>query len=121
MRINFRASIALAATALAISFPVHSWGMQAPAAKPSASASANKPAPTPEEIADAKAKGMVWVNLKSKVYHKDDAQYGKTKNGQFMTEEDAVKAGYRPAKTSAAGTKKAAPATTPAPASTPKS
>ena len=53
--------------------------------------------PTAQEIADAKAKGMVWVNTRSKVYHKDGELYGKTKNGKFMTEADAQKEGYREA------------------------
>jgi len=57
-----------------------------------------KPAPTAAEIADAKAKGMVWVNLNSKVYHKDGKFYGATKSGQFMSEADAQKAGYKAAK-----------------------
>jgi hypothetical protein len=56
-------------------------------------------APTDSEIADAKTKGMVWVNLSSKVYHKEGKFYGKTKRGKFMTEDDAKKAGYREAKT----------------------
>ena len=46
-------------------------------------------APSATEIADAKAKGLVWVNTSSKVYHK---------NGKFMTEDDAKKAGYKAAK-----------------------
>ena len=33
--------------------------------------------------------------------HKGGRWYGKTKNGKFMTEADAVKAGYREAKTAA--------------------
>jgi hypothetical protein len=45
------------------------------------------------------AAGMVWVNLETKVYHKEgDRWYGKTKNGKYMTEADAIKAGYRAAK-----------------------
>jgi hypothetical protein len=43
--------------------------------------------------------GMVWVNLDTKVFHRPgDRWYGKTKHGKYMTEADAVKAGYRPAK-----------------------
>jgi hypothetical protein len=72
------------------------------AAKPAAAM------PSDSEITDAKAKGMVWANKNTKVYHKDDAQYGKTKNGEFMSEADAQKAGYRMAKSSPVGKKKAA-------------
>jgi hypothetical protein len=61
-----------------------------------------------QEIADAKAKGLVWANLNSKIYHKDGANYGKTKNGKFMTEDDAKKAGFREAKPSAINKKAAA-------------
>ena len=43
---------------------------------------------------------MVWVNIPTKIYHREgDRFYGNTKNGKFMTEEDAIKAGYREAKT----------------------
>ena len=44
-------------------------------------------------------KGMVWANSDSKVYHVEgDRWYGKTKKGEWMTEEDALKAGYRKSK-----------------------
>lgn len=51
-----------------------------------------------KEIAGAKAKGMVWVNTNSKVYHMDGEFYGHTKEGKFMTEADAKKEGFRMAK-----------------------
>ena len=62
-------------------------------------------APSDKEIADAKAKGLVWVNTSSKVYHKDGQFYGKTKRGKFMTEADAQKEGNREAKPSAVSKK----------------
>lgn len=59
-------------------------------------------APTPGEPESAVVaqtppqKGMVWVNLESKVFHLEgDRWYGKTKHGKFMTEADAIAAGYR--------------------------
>ena len=67
------------------------------------------PAPTAAEISDAKAKGMVWANLNTKVYHMAGAStYGTTKNGKFMTEADAKAAGFRAAKEP--GSKSAKPA-----------
>jgi hypothetical protein len=51
------------------------------------------------DIAAAKASGKVWVNTSTGVYHKDtDRWYGKTKQGKFMTEQEAIKAGYRASK-----------------------
>ena len=45
------------------------------------------------------SKGMVWVNTATKVYHYEgDRWYGKTKEGKYMTEDDAIKAGYRASK-----------------------
>jgi hypothetical protein len=102
----------VATAVLVLSLPAISWSMQAPQGKPAAGTAAPKPAPTAAEIADAKAKGLVWVNLNSKVYHKDDRSYGNTKHGKFMSEADAVKAGYHLAKPSPIG-KKDTPAQAP--------
>ena len=66
------------------------------AASKTTGAPAATAAPSAQEISDAKRRGMVWVNLKTKVYHKDGASYGTTKHGKFMSEDDATKAGYHP-------------------------
>jgi hypothetical protein len=72
--------------------------------------SSSSSAPTDAQIADAKSKGMVWVNTSSKVYHKsDDKFYGKTKHGQFMSESDAQKMGGHLAKPSPMSKPSAAP------------
>jgi hypothetical protein len=72
------------------------------AAAPAPKAATPKAAPTPAtsgDIVSAKSKGMVWVNLNTKVYHgSSDKEYGTTKNGKFMTEADAKAAGARAAK-----------------------
>ncbi len=50
------------------------------------------------EVSSAKATGKVWVNTDSGIYHKGGQWYGATKQGRFMTEQEAVRAGYKPAK-----------------------
>jgi len=64
----------------------------------SKNAKAQSDAPSASDVAAAKASGKVWVNLDSGVYHKGGRWYGKTKNGKFMTVEEAKKAGYKAAK-----------------------
>jgi Helix-hairpin-helix motif len=55
---------------------------------------------SPETVAKVPPqKGMVWVNTESGIFFREgDHWYGKTKEGKFMTEADAKKAGYREAK-----------------------
>lgn len=71
------------------------------AAAAAAPAAAATTAPADESAASpapANPNGMVWVNLNTKVYHRSgDRWYGKTKHGKYMTEKDAIAAGYRAA------------------------
>jgi DNA uptake protein ComE-like DNA-binding protein len=68
----------------------------AASAPPAAAPVAAKSAPQAQPPSGS---GMVWVNLDSGVYHKEGTRYyGKTKNGKYMSEADALKAGYRAAK-----------------------
>jgi hypothetical protein len=54
--------------------------------------------PSASDIAAAKTSGKVWVNLDTGIYHQGGRWYGKTKNGKFMSVDDAKKAGYKAAK-----------------------
>jgi hypothetical protein len=45
------------------------------------------------------ASGQIWVNTKTGVYYYPGTRwYGKTKSGKYMSEQDAIKEGDRPAK-----------------------
>lgn len=42
--------------------------------------------------------GQVWVNTEAGVYHREGSPfYGTTAKGKYMTEQDAIRAGYKPA------------------------
>ena len=67
----------------------------APPATPAPSASKVQATPTAAQAPGA-APGLVWVNSESHVYHcAADRWYGKTKNGIYMTEADAIAKGDR--------------------------
>ena len=86
----------------------HKSSSAAPAEPASAGASAGSARHVPasasepeEEVAPRTppSRGMVWVNTATGVYHLEgDRWYGKTKEGKYMTEADAQKAGYRASK-----------------------
>ncbi len=63
------------------------------------------PAPPARQAATAKATpapggghGLVWVNTKTHVYHKESSRYyGKTKEGKYLTEQAAIAEGDKAA------------------------
>ena len=73
----------------------------APAANsnaPNSGAPASKPATAQKPAPPGNTAGMVWVNTDTGIYHKPGTRwYGKTKQGKYMTEADAKKAGYHAA------------------------
>jgi hypothetical protein len=68
----------------------------------SAPATAPVAAPATAAVAAPAQKGMVWVNTASGAYHREGTRYyGKTKQGKYMAEADAQKAGYHLSKSDA--------------------
>jgi hypothetical protein len=54
---------------------------------------------TPMPASSRRAASVVWVNTTSGYYHQPSSRhYGKTKRGKYMSESDAIRAGYRPAR-----------------------
>ena len=70
----------------------------APAKAPAGAAAKSVRTVTPPPA----GKDMVWVNMESKIYHKAGTKwYGKTKKGDYMSEPEAIRAGYRESKSGA--------------------
>ncbi len=68
------------------------------AAAPAPAAPAAKPVKTASTSASGAASGapgMVWVNKSTKAYHcSSDKWYGKTRNGEYLSEADARSQGF---------------------------
>jgi DNA uptake protein ComE-like DNA-binding protein len=80
--------------------PVTGAGVPASAGPPLPPASSAPPASTLAAPAGTpSAPGMVWANPDSKLYYfPGERWYGKTRHGKYLTEADAIKAGYRAAR-----------------------
>jgi hypothetical protein len=82
--------------------PIADSAAASPSVSPAKKSSRKPPSPTTNsteaEIAAAKASGKVWVNTETRKYHSGGRWYGRTKQGKFMTVDEAKKQGYVAAK-----------------------
>ena len=95
IRFSFPASVALALSlAIVPAFAQKKTDSKTTTSDKSKKTSAATSTVSDADIAAAQKDGKVWVNTSSGVYHKGGRWYGKTKQGKFMTEDEAKKAGY---------------------------
>jgi hypothetical protein len=100
LSVSLLTGLAVASTSVAVAQQAASSGGTQSTSSTSTKKTKQAP-PDPSKITQAPGggNGKVWVNTSTKVFHREgDEWYGKTKHGQYMTEADAVKAGYHEAK-----------------------
>jgi hypothetical protein len=101
LSVSLLTGLAVASTSVAVAQQAASSSGTQSASGTSTAKKTKQAPPDPSKITQAPGggNGKVWVNTSTKVFHREgDEWYGKTKHGQYMTEADAVKAGYHEAK-----------------------
>lgn len=92
MKRKFLAAVCIVAVAL---FCVnHAQSQKPPASVPAGRTTEQATRPQ----APGGGHGQVWVNTELGIYHRESSPfYGRTAKGKYMTEQDAIQAGYKPA------------------------